>query len=180
MSINEIYSDKLYEQIKTGKKLKLVDVRTPAEYGAAHIEGSKNIPLGSTELSKLETSEEIVFICQGGARAKNACSEFIQKAGANAQVLSGGIKSWQEARLPIIKGSGAISLERQVRIAAGFLVLVGSILTAAINSNFLILPAFVGAGLMFAGITDTCGMAMLLAKMPWNNNCNCKSSCGSK
>ena len=180
MSIIEIYSDKLYEEIKSGKKLKLVDVRTPAEYSAAHIGGSKNIPLGSAELSSLGTSEEIVFICQGGVRARNACSEFIQKVGANAQVLSGGIKSWQAAKLPIIKGSGAISLERQVRIAAGFIVLSGSILTATINPSFLVIPAFVGAGLMFAGITDTCAMAMFLAKMPWNNNCKCNSSCGSK
>lgn len=180
MSINEIQSNKLYEQIKSGGKLNLVDVRTPAEYQSAHIDGSNNLPLGSETLKNLGTSENIIFICQGGTRAKNACSEFIQKAGANAQVLSGGIKSWEAANLPLIKGKAVISLERQVRIVAGFLVLIGTIMGIYLNNNFLIIPGFVGAGLMFAGITDTCGMAMLLTKMPWNNNCNCNLSCGSK
>ena len=97
-------------------------------------------------------------------------------------VVEGGTEAWVDSGLPVVRGKKAVSLERQVRIAAGALVLIGSILTL-VNSYFLVLPAFVGAGLVFAGVTDTCGMGMLLAKMPWNqvkNETSCESeSCSS-
>lgn len=76
--------------------------------------------------------------------------------------------AWEAAGLPVVRGKKAISLERQVRIAAGLLVLLGAILGFFVNPSFIGISAFVGAGLVFAGITDTCGMAMMLAKMPWN------------
>ena len=82
--------------------------------------------------------------------------------------VEGGTQAWEQAGLPVVRGKKTISLERQVRIAAGALVFLGTILGAAVSPYLLIIPGFVGAGLVFAGITDTCGMGMMLAKMPWN------------
>lgn len=179
MSVNEISSTSLNEELKTGKKLNLIDVRTPAEFEAAHIAGSKNLPLGSSELKQLanNNSEQIVFICQGGVRAKTACGDFLQNTSTDAKILTGGIKAWEASQLPLLKGKASVSMERQVRITAGLFVFTGTLLGVFLNSAFLIIPGFVGAGLMYSGITDTCGMAMVLAKMPWNN---CKSNCSCK
>ena len=82
--------------------------------------------------------------------------------------MEGGTLACEAANLPVVRGQKAISLERQVRIAAGSLVLIGAILGFWVDPYWIALAAFVGAGLIFAGITDTCGMAMLLARMPWN------------
>jgi rhodanese-related sulfurtransferase len=82
--------------------------------------------------------------------------------------VEGGTQSWVQARLPVVRGKKAISLERQVRIVAGLLVLIGALLSYFARPYWIALPTAVGAGLVFAGITDTCGMGMLLAKMPWN------------
>ena len=90
--------------------------------------------------------------------------------------VEGGTSAWDEAGLPVERGKEAVSLERQVRIAAGFLVFVGTTLGVVHHEYWLGIPAFVGAGLMFAGITDTCGMGMMLAKMPWNQ---CSQDTGS-
>jgi rhodanese-related sulfurtransferase len=97
-----------------------------------------------------------------------ACDKFQAAGFTNAVNVEGGTEACIEANVPVVRGKKAMSLERQVRIAAGFLVLLGVILGWQIHEGFLALSAFVGAGLMFAGITDTCGMGMLLAKMPWN------------
>jgi rhodanese-related sulfurtransferase len=82
--------------------------------------------------------------------------------------VEGGTDAWEQAGLPVVRGHKVISLDRQVRMAAGLLVLLGVGLSFLVHPAFSALSAFVGAGLLFAGITDTCGMAMLLAKMPWN------------
>ena len=82
--------------------------------------------------------------------------------------VDGGTEAWEQAGLPVVRGRGVIALDRQVRIAAGLLVLLGVGLSLLVHPAFVAVSAFVGAGLVFAGITDTCGMAMLLAKMPWN------------
>jgi rhodanese-related sulfurtransferase len=87
---------------------------------------------------------------------------------ANLVNVEGGTLAWEQAGLPVVRGKEAISLERQVRIAAGSLVLLGTALGAFVHPAFLGLAAFVGAGLVFAGVTDSCGLGMLLARMPWN------------
>jgi hypothetical protein len=94
-------------------------------------------------------------------------------------VLEGGITAWAGAGLPVVRGRKTMSLERQVRIAAGALVFIGSVFGYFVNPAFIALSAFVGAGLVFAGITDTCGMAMMLAKMPWNTRGAACSTGGS-
>lgn len=148
----------------------LLDVRTPAEFRGLHAEGAVNLPLddvSSDAVKQLVDTEKTVFvICQGGKRSLAACGKL---SGMNNLVnVEGGTSAWQEAGLPVVEGKTTISIERQVRIVAGLLVLAGVLLGAFLNPLWLILPGFIGAGLAFAGITDTCGMGMALARMPWN------------
>ena len=93
---------------------------------------------------------------------------FVNAGFSNVVNVEGGTQAWDGAGLPVIRGKKSMSLERQVRIAAGFLVVLGTILGWLVHPGFYGISAFVGAGLVFAGITDTCGMGMVLAKMPWN------------
>jgi rhodanese-related sulfurtransferase len=108
-------------------------------------------------------------MCQSGTRARSAIAQ-LEKAGfPGCMLVEGGMAAWVSAGLPVQRAeTSVISLERQVRIAAGLLVLCGTVAAAFLHPAFLVIPGFVGAGLMFAGITDKCGMAMLLARMPWN------------
>lgn len=154
----------------------LIDVRTPAEFEEVHIEGSHLVPLDTIKPATLRDrfgeDETLYFVCGTGKRAATAIRKLDQGGVCNVALVEGGITAWLEKDLPVKRGQKTISLERQVRIAAGLLVLLGVLLGVSVHSAFLILAAFVGAGLTFAGVTDTCGMAMLLAKMPWNRRCS--------
>ena len=151
----------------------LIDVRTPVEYRATHAAPARNVPLDSLDPDRVmqarngNADKPLYVICQSGARSAKACERFLTAGHTNVVSVEGGTTAWDRAGLPVVRGKKAVSLERQVRIVAGFLVLLGSVLSVW-NIYFALLSGFVGAGLMFAGITDTCGMAMLLAKMPWN------------
>ncbi len=149
-----------------------LDVRTPAEYQEMHIDRAVLHPLSdlNTERVKelLQGKQEGVVVCRSGGRARQACEKLLSAGLSNLRVLEGGVSAWEAAGLAVVRGKKTISLERQVRIAAGALVVVGAILGYFVNPAFIALSAFVGAGLMFAGITDTCGLAMVLARMPWN------------
>ena len=150
----------------------LLDVRTPAEFESAHAPHARNIPLGRLDPNSLPPIFQrdgipVAVICQSGSRGQAAC-EKLMAAGWNAVNVEGGMSAWEAAGLPVVRGRRTISLERQVRIAAGLLVLAGVLLGWLVHPGFFGISAFVGAGLMFAGITDYCGMGMLLAKMPWN------------
>lgn len=152
----------------------LIDVRTPVEYREVHATCARNVPLDSLDPARVmedrngNAEDPLYVICKGGNRSKQAVETFIKAGFDNVINVEGGTSAWDAASLPVQRGKKAISLERQVRIAAGFLVLIGSILGLFVHPYFIGIAAFVGAGLMFAGITDTCGMAMVLAKMPWN------------
>lgn len=164
----------LSEIRSSGKKVHLIDVRTPAEFQEVHADLARNIPLDRLNVQSLQnerngsTDEPLYFICRSGARGQQACSKFEAAGVSNVVNVEGGTLAWDAANLPVVRGKKVISLERQVRIAAGSLVLVGATLGAFVHPGFIGLAAFVGAGLVFAGITDTCGMGMLLARMPWN------------
>jgi rhodanese-related sulfurtransferase len=165
------------------KNVILLDVRTPAEFEEVHAIGAVNIPLDRLDPQKvwqeLDASENrpVYVLCQSGTRAKQACAKFLGSGFNNAVLVEGGTQAWVAAGLPVVRGKKAISLERQVRIAAGALVLIGVLLGYGIHPAFFGLSAFVGAGLVFAGITDTCGMAILLARMPWNQAHRGKTTC---
>jgi rhodanese-related sulfurtransferase len=160
-------------RIESGKPLHILDVRTPAEFARIHAAGARLMPLDELDpaaaaAGRQGADEPIYVICQSGARAAKACQRFADAGVAQVYCVEGGTAAWEKMGLPVERGGGVISLERQVRIAAGSLVLLGAILAWTLHPAFVAVPAFVGAGLMFAGITDTCGMAMLLGKMPWN------------
>ncbi len=124
--------------------------------------------------------EPLYVICRSGGRGRQACEKFLQAGFSNVVNVEGGTTACVEAGLPVVRGRKAISLERQVRIAAGSLVLLGAVLGWFVHPALVGLSAFVGAGLMFAGITDTCGMGMILARMPWNQCGQDAKSCSTR
>ena len=151
----------------------LIDVRTPVEFEAGHIPGAVNVPLdelkGSLDELRavLDDHHDVVLVCRSGARAGQA-QEALQAAGlASPTVLSGGIVDWQATGGDLNRGRQAWELERQVRLAAGSLVLAG-ILGSTVAPKAKWLSGLVGGGLTFAAATNTCAMGMALAKMPWN------------
>lgn len=162
--------------------VEVIDVRTPAEYREVHSAIAKNVPLDSLDPAKFIQSrngsadQPLYVICRSGTRSEKACQKFIAAGYSCVVSVEGGTDAWDSAGLPVVRGKKTVSLERQVRIAAGFLVLVGAALSTW-HIAFAGLSGFVGAGLMFAGITDTCGMAMVLAKMPWNQVSTSQASC---
>lgn len=153
----------------------LIDVRTPAEFREVHAVMARNVPLDVLDAQKVmadrsgRLNEPIYVICKSGGRSSQACQRFIDGGFSNVVNVEGGTTAWESAGLPVERGRKTISLERQVRICAGLITLIGS-LAAMVSGNVYLagIPAFIGAGLTFAGITDTCGMGMMLAKMPWN------------
>jgi len=155
-------------------KTELIDVRTPGEFETLHVEFARNIPLGDLNPSNImqarngSSDEPLYLICQAGSRSEKACEKFQQAGFSNVVSVAGGTLACMDAGLPLVRGQKRMSLERQVRIAAGSLVLLGVLLGFFVHPALFGLSGFVGAGLVFAGITDTCGMGMLLAKMPWN------------
>lgn len=179
--MNEISPSQIAE-LKKSHKVNLIDVRMPTEYREVHAEGAVNVPLDQLDPTKLMPGPEsdantpVYLICKSGSRSAMACRKFKDAGFENAVSVTGGTQAWEQAGLPVQRGKKSVSLERQVRIVAGFLTLTGAILGYFVNVHCIALSGFIGAGLMFAGITDTCGMGMMLSKMPWNQ-CDNRSSC---
>jgi rhodanese-related sulfurtransferase len=174
MTIRVINPEAFARLCNEGKKIDLIDVRTPVEYREVHVAIARNIPLDQLDPAALMHSrngsahEPLYLICRSGSRGQQACEKFLKAGFSNVVNIEGGTMACVEAGLPIVRGKKAISLERQVRIAAGSFVLLGAVLGWVVHPAFIGIAAFIGAGLLFAGITDTCGMGMLLARMPWN------------
>jgi rhodanese family protein len=154
----------------------LIDIRQPEEYRREHIEGSVLQPLSELQRQGLnETLKQgscLIFHCKSGARTCSQ-SEFFkqlaQESHCEVYLLEDGINGWKNAGLATkFNPSQPIDIMRQVQIVAGSLILLGSLLGWSVSPYFYWLPAFVGAGLTFAGISGFCGMAKLLARMPWN------------
>jgi rhodanese-related sulfurtransferase len=151
--------------------VRLLDVRTPGEYETAHIGGAYNVPLHTLSEHGREirsVSSPVVLVCQSGQRARVAEDALRQMGMANLHVLDGGLNRWIAAGHPVIRGTQRLSLERQVRIVAGTLALAGGVLSLVVGSWFALVPIFIGSGLVFSGLTNTCGMALLLARLPYN------------
>ena len=120
------------------------------------------------QLSAEGNGSPLYFICRSGGRGKQACEKLAAGGFASSVNVEGGTIAWEEAGLPVVRGQKAVSLERQVRVAAGSIVLIGVALAMFVHPYWVGLSAFIGAGLVFSGVTDTCGMGLLLARMPWN------------
>lgn len=173
---NLISPKSLNELLHQGQPVRLLDVRTPAEHAELHIEGSQLMPLDRLDPGLVKGNGPCVLVCRSGKRAEQACHKLSASGCENLTILEGGVLAWEQAGLPVTRGQKALSLERQVRITAGLLVLAGVILGTWLHPAFYGLSALVGAGLTFAGITDWCGMAMLLAKAPWNQRNGAQSA----
>ena len=171
----KISPQELQQLLIAQPNLPLIDVRTPAEYAKEHIPQARNEPL--TELNPkalyeagvLTKGQPVYLLCQGGGRATKAFEKFERDGYHHGVIIEGGTQAWIDAGFPVERSDvKIISLERQIRIAAGSLVLTGVLLSIFVNRGFIGLSGFVGAGLIFAGITDWCGLGLLLAKAPWN------------
>ena len=159
--------------LAASEKLSLLDVRTPGEFASLRIAGSINVPFERLDpvalLTRFGVDAPLYCICQTGTRSQLA-ADRLRAAGFTYVVhVDGGTNAWTSAKLPLVRGErSVISLERQVRIAAGLLVALGVIVGASIHPAGYVLSALIGAGLVFAGITNSCGMSMILARLPWN------------
>ena len=168
---------------RRGEGVTLIDVRTPAEYDEVHVEGARNVPLDRLDPRAIAAAHAgktgpIYFVCKSGGRSQKACEQMLAAGVHDVVSVEGGTAACEAAGIGVARsGRKAMSLERQVRICAGGLVVLGAVLGHYVNPAWHALSAFVGAGLVFAGLTDTCGMAMLLAKMPWNQARRSASCC---
>ena len=159
---------------------RIIDVREPAEFASAHIAGARSIPLGMLDRVEIAPGEgeKLLLVCASGRRSGMAC-ERLAAPGREVYSLAGGIGAWKQAGGAIAEGARQVlPLERQVLAIAGFLVLSGVILSLLLHPYFIALSAFVGAGLMVAGLTGFCGMALLLARAPWNQRSGAPSPTG--
>ncbi|MEQ9486930.1 rhodanese-like domain-containing protein [Coleofasciculus sp. F4-SAH-05] len=153
------------------QQVMLIDVREPGEYASEHIPGAKLMPLSNLNPTgvKPETNQQVVLYCQSGNRSKQAAQKLFESGFESVNHLQGGLPTWKSAGYQTqVNKNAPISLFRQVQIVAGTLVFTGTILGAFVSPWFLILSGFVGAGLVFAGVSGTCAMGMLLAKLPYN------------
>jgi len=171
MPIQEITPEELSE-VSTKSTIDLIDVRTSAEFEEVHSTLAVSLPLDQLTAERVQSMRRsqgpLYLICRSGGRGKQGCEKLIAAGLTDVVNVTGGTQGWERAGLPVARGRPMMSLERQVRIAAGSLVLIGTLLGLFVDPLFLVLSGFIGAGLVFAGITDTCGMGMMLAKMPWN------------
>lgn len=172
--MKEITPSELHSRLGDESETQIIDVRTPVEFNEVHVASATNVPLDTIDARKFladrngRSERPLYIICRSGSRAQRACEMFAKTGFEEAYSVAGGTDAWVAAGLPVQRGRKAISLERQVRIAAGLLVLIGLGLGLGVNDYFLGISAIVGAGLVVAGATDWCGMGMLLTRMPWN------------
>ena len=168
MSIATISPDEVHSKLNQGALL--VDIRSADEHAREHIPNALCRPLEGLASGIDAKGSAIVFHCRGGMRTQaNAALLAAAASGAPCFIMADGIDGWKRAGLPTIIDRGVpIDIMRQVQIVAGGLVLAGVLLGHLIAPAFFVLSAFVGAGLVFAGATGFCGMAQLLAAMPWN------------
>jgi rhodanese-related sulfurtransferase len=146
---------------------RLIDIRSPDEFARARIPGSENRPIDA--IGRVGDAPAVVYHCRSGMRTAANAELLAAASDCPAYLLEGGLDAWRTAGLPVAENRKApLEIMRQVQITAGALVVLGVVLGFLFSAIFLGLSAFVGAGLMFAGTTGWCGMAKLLAAMPWN------------
>ena len=149
----------------------LIDIRSNDEYGRKHISGAKCIPVSELTADKLPKNTKVIFSCLSGMRTQSNAQNLSQCACdcGEVYILDGGLKAWEAEGLPTeTNGKATLDIMRQVQIGAGSLILIGVLLGFLVSKWFFLLSGFVGAGLLFAGLTGFCGLAVLLAQMPWN------------
>lgn len=189
MSVTCITAKELAEMCQKSEDVNLIDVTTPAEFRELHAVPARNVPLDILDVEALkaelgEGNDKALYVmCRAGIRGRKACEQLMAGGLTNVVNVEGGVNAWEQDGLPVVRGKKAMSVDRQMRTLAGTLVLTGAVLTIW-HPYWAILSGFVGAGLVFAGLTDFCPMALWLAKMPWNRtkcqtagNANTTSCC---
>jgi rhodanese-related sulfurtransferase len=166
MSLKKISPDNAKRLIDKGAVP--IDIRGADEHARECIPGARNCPVG--ELAKLDTTAgPVIFYCRSGRRTAVNAERLAAAADCDAYILDGGIDAWKRSGLPVRENrSEPIEIQRQVQLAAGSLVLLGIVGGQLMHPAFYAVSGFVGAGLMFAGLSGWCGMAKLLEVMPWN------------
>ncbi|MFA4933014.1 MAG: rhodanese-like domain-containing protein [Candidatus Omnitrophota bacterium] len=152
-------------------QVKFLDVRSVLEFNQAHIKDSINLPIDmlAAKVNELSQAKQAyIVLCRTGNRSPMAADMLIQSGIHPVKVMDGGMVRWQKERLPVVRGEGGVSLERQVRVIAGSLVLSGILLSWFIHTWFIGISIFVCCGLIYAGLTDNCLMGMLLMNLPYN------------
>jgi rhodanese-related sulfurtransferase len=172
--MKSITATELKNLINSGKHIDLIDVRTPIEFRAMHVTVARNVPLDRLDPNALRTaggvsSDPIYVVCRSGGRSRQACEKLLAAGVTNVINVDGGTMACATAGVPIIRGKSAIPLNCQVQIITGVTVVAGTIAAlATTNLYWLSLPMVMGAGLVFSGLTNTCAMGTMLARMPWN------------
>ncbi len=153
-----------------GRGAVLIDIRSADEYAREHIDGARHVPLaGLSGATPLDAAAGVIFHCRSGQRTRMNAPTLSACTSCEAYVLDGGLDAWKKAGLAVVKDAARpIELQRQVQIAAGSLVVAGAVLGFTVSPWFHVVSGIVGAGLVLAGVTGFCGMALLLARMPWN------------
>jgi|SRR5215469_4858479 len=165
-----ISPEALRNSLRSPGNLAVLDVRSAAEFATGHVPGAVNIPMEQVETRLADVpAGPLVLVCEAGKRAEIVAGWIANEF--NLSVLDGGTRAWRSAGYPVVTCAPCRwTLERQVRLIAGPIVLLGTALSVFVNSKWIYLAMFIGAGLTFAGATNICGMAILLAKMPWNSS----------
>lgn len=174
------------KQLLTQGECHLVDVREPVEHAEEHIREARLIPLGELEkrAAELPKDKPVVIHCKSGKRGNQGLEKLKQLGFDQVQNLEGGIQAWKAAGLPVASADKKVfPLMQQVQLAIGTGVLTGAVLSLTVHPYWVFLSAFFGAGLVFAGSTGWCGLAILLSKMPWNQVsgqcCGTKKTCSA-
>lgn len=150
----------------------VLDVRTPAEFESVHIPGSYNLPLDlvaehAHDVTR-KLAKQIVLVCQSGTRAGQAQQKLADLQIESGSVLDGGISAWEKSGGEVVRGTQRWAMDRQVRMTAGSLVLLGFIGSKLASPKLGYLSAGIGAGLVYSAASNSCAMASVLSKMPWN------------
>ena len=172
----------LSHRLRGDSRVTLLDVRSPAEYRSGHIPGALLAPLDElkgadlanvTEGAGLRADNPLYLTCQAGLRAEQA-AQVLREAGLTQLALvRGGTEAWKKAGLPLKSCGASLSLEQQVQIAVGSLLILKVFFGFTVHELFFVAGAVIGAGLITAGMTRWCGMARLMARMPWNRTRDC-------
>ncbi len=176
--------EQVFERKSQGDVVHLIDVRTPGEFSALHADGAKLCPLERFDSEAIDSSlgldqqragitEPLYLVCRSGTRATQAAEKLMGRGYQNVYVVDGGTDRWVASGLPVVRGKSVMSIERQVQIAVGMLVILKVIFGFAVSPVFFLLVALLGGGLVFAGLTQNCAMAKFIARMPWNQVQSC-------
>jgi len=166
-----ITGNELEQRLKGDPTLQVIDVREAIEYQGEHLPDTKNIPLSGFEksLATLDLKKSVFVLCRTGSRAAQAADQLQEKGCENVCVIEGGLEALKSAGIKTVQGLSAVwAMDRQVRFGAGLLVLIGILGSWLVHSGFIFLSLFVACGLIFSAATNTCGMALVLGRCPWN------------